>query len=165
MSSLKLMPAARRILPALLFAIAAAWHLAVIAQPAGVAQNTTAHPPIPLIFDTDIGNDVDDVLALGMILSCKVAASVTCWPSPSPKTMTSALRLWTRSTRFMVVVTSQSGFATAVSLRNKASSPCWQLSRMMGKIVTRTTCGLAKMLRTRWIFCEGHWQARRTVPP
>ncbi len=24
-------------------------------------------PPIPLIFDTDIGNDVDDVLALGMI--------------------------------------------------------------------------------------------------
>ena len=69
MSSLKLMPAARRILPALLFAIAAAWPLAVIAQPAGVAQNTTAHPPIPLIFDTDIGNDVDDVLALGMIHS------------------------------------------------------------------------------------------------
>ena len=25
------------------------------------------HPPVPLIFDTDIGNDVDDVLALGMI--------------------------------------------------------------------------------------------------
>ncbi|MDA0282095.1 MAG: nucleoside hydrolase [Planctomycetota bacterium] len=26
-------------------------------------------PPVPLIFDTDIGNDVDDVLALGMIHS------------------------------------------------------------------------------------------------
>ncbi|MAR13584.1 MAG: nucleoside hydrolase, partial [Blastopirellula sp.] len=24
-------------------------------------------PPVPLIFDTDIGNDCDDVLALGMI--------------------------------------------------------------------------------------------------
>jgi len=26
-----------------------------------------AADPIPIIFDTDIGNDVDDVLALGMI--------------------------------------------------------------------------------------------------
>ncbi len=35
---------------------------------APIALALTAHAaPVPLIFDTDIGNDVDDVLALGMI--------------------------------------------------------------------------------------------------
>ncbi len=33
----------------------------------GVARSDDPRRPIPLIFDTDIGNDVDDVLALGMI--------------------------------------------------------------------------------------------------
>ncbi len=33
------------------------------------AQADTPSKPIPLIFDTDIGNDVDDALALGMIHS------------------------------------------------------------------------------------------------
>ncbi|MFM7040395.1 MAG: nucleoside hydrolase [Planctomycetaceae bacterium] len=33
------------------------------------ASAQTATPQVPLIFDTDIGNDVDDVLALGMIHS------------------------------------------------------------------------------------------------
>ena len=37
------------------------WMLTVCAT--GLAQTR----PVPLIFDTDIGNDVDDVLALGMI--------------------------------------------------------------------------------------------------
>lgn len=32
-----------------------------------LAQNNQPSPPIKLIFDTDIGNDCDDVLALGMI--------------------------------------------------------------------------------------------------
>lgn len=36
-----------------------------IAQDAAAQDN--AHKPIPLIFDTDIGNDCDDVLALGVI--------------------------------------------------------------------------------------------------
>jgi purine nucleosidase len=31
------------------------------------AQTESSHQPIPLIFDTDIGNDCDDVLALAMI--------------------------------------------------------------------------------------------------
>ena len=31
------------------------------------ASSQTPQRPTPLIFDTDIGNDVDDVLALGMI--------------------------------------------------------------------------------------------------
>src|SRR5262245_42689099 len=32
-----------------------------------VADEPISHRPIPLIFDTDIGNDVDDALALGVI--------------------------------------------------------------------------------------------------
>lgn len=34
---------------------------------AGSIHAESSAPPVPLIFDTDIGNDVDDVLALGMI--------------------------------------------------------------------------------------------------
>ncbi|QDU41189.1 Inosine-uridine preferring nucleoside hydrolase [Maioricimonas rarisocia] len=44
--------------------------LAVIAMCAthrDAAAQTAADEPVPFIFDTDIGNDVDDVLALGMI--------------------------------------------------------------------------------------------------
>jgi purine nucleosidase len=32
-----------------------------------IMQNASAGKPVPLIFDTDIGNDVDDALALGVI--------------------------------------------------------------------------------------------------
>jgi inosine-uridine nucleoside N-ribohydrolase len=38
--------------------------IADAAEPSASAPIT---PPVPIIFDTDIGNDVDDVLALGMI--------------------------------------------------------------------------------------------------
>ena len=38
----------------------------VVAVTAGPPAST-AEPPVDLIFDTDIGNDIDDVLALGMI--------------------------------------------------------------------------------------------------
>jgi purine nucleosidase len=34
---------------------------------AGAQTVEAADPPVPLVFDTDIGNDVDDALALGMI--------------------------------------------------------------------------------------------------
>lgn len=34
-----------------------------------MGQLVAAEPPVPLIFDTDMVNDVDDVLALGMIRS------------------------------------------------------------------------------------------------
>ncbi len=34
-----------------------------------ISPKLQAKEPVPFIFDTDIGNDVDDVLALGMIHS------------------------------------------------------------------------------------------------
>jgi len=40
-----------------------------ITLPSATAQTAPTADPIPLIFDTDIGNDCDDVLALGMIHS------------------------------------------------------------------------------------------------
>jgi inosine-uridine nucleoside N-ribohydrolase len=53
------MPSPRRVLPAL-------WLLAVVVSPPPPVP-AAPPPPIDLVFDTDIGNDVDDVLALGMI--------------------------------------------------------------------------------------------------
>ncbi len=41
--------------------------LAVLHVGSVASADATAKQPVPLIFDTDIGNDVDDVLALGMI--------------------------------------------------------------------------------------------------
>jgi inosine-uridine nucleoside N-ribohydrolase len=42
--------------------------LAILVSAAlGFSETAQAAEPVPLIFDTDIGNDVDDVLALGMI--------------------------------------------------------------------------------------------------
>ncbi|EMI57167.1 nucleoside hydrolase [Rhodopirellula sallentina] len=46
-----------------LFAILVFWVVAVIGKSVAVQ----ADPPVPLIFDTDLGNDVDDVLAMGVI--------------------------------------------------------------------------------------------------
>ena len=34
-----------------------------------LADSAGAADPVPIIYDTDIGNDVDDVLALGMLHS------------------------------------------------------------------------------------------------
>lgn len=54
--------------------------IAIGSLAASPAWSQTASTPVPLIFDTDIGNDVDDVLALGMIHSletrgeCKLLA-------------------------------------------------------------------------------------------
>ena len=39
--------------------------IGLTASPLALSQDTKK--PIPLIFDTDIGNDVDDVLAMGVI--------------------------------------------------------------------------------------------------
>lgn len=41
--------------------------LSGVAMAALHADQPATPPAVPLIFDTDIGNDVDDVLALGMI--------------------------------------------------------------------------------------------------
>ena len=41
----------------------------VLSAVAGSVQRASADDPVPFIYDTDIGNDVDDVLALGMIHS------------------------------------------------------------------------------------------------
>ena len=35
--------------------------------PTATAQHHTGKKPIPVIFETDMGNDVDDVLALDML--------------------------------------------------------------------------------------------------
>ncbi|MEY2724532.1 MAG: hypothetical protein RLZZ458_399 [Planctomycetota bacterium] len=54
--------------------------LLVCLAPPAVAQAIPSSAPTPLIFDTDIGNDCDDVLALGMIHAlqsrglCRLAA-------------------------------------------------------------------------------------------
>ncbi len=39
----------------------------VTARPAPAADTSGAPPPVKIIFDTDIGNDVDDALALGLL--------------------------------------------------------------------------------------------------
>lgn len=54
--------------------------LPAVVAPSSLAQGNPSSAPVPLIFDTDIGNDCDDVLALGMIHSlqsrglCRLAA-------------------------------------------------------------------------------------------
>lgn len=51
------------------FAVCVASLLAVAAQPAVAADANGKSEPVPLIFDTDLGNDCDDVLAMGVIHS------------------------------------------------------------------------------------------------
>lgn len=36
--------------------------------------------PVKLVFDTDLGNDVDDALAMGVIHALQRGDSVNCWP-------------------------------------------------------------------------------------
>ena len=54
----------------------------------GCSQPAEVPEPIPVIFDTDPGNDIDDVLALQMLLNyhketCAASASARCIPGPS----------------------------------------------------------------------------------
>jgi len=78
----------KRCLPFLLLALFAA-------APSLLAEE--GHRPVPLIFDTDIGNDVDDVLALAMIHSledlgqCKLLAVTITKDHPSAATFTDAV--------------------------------------------------------------------------
>ena len=53
-------PACRRFLPVV---------LALLALPAAAAAEETCPKPVAMIFDTDIGNDVDDAMALAVIHS------------------------------------------------------------------------------------------------
>ena len=49
--------------------------------------DAAAKRPIPLMFDTDIGNDIDDALALGMIHALDEPRRMrACWPSRSRRT-------------------------------------------------------------------------------
>jgi inosine-uridine nucleoside N-ribohydrolase len=41
--------------------------VAVTAAPLRASETSPAHAPVSIIFDTDIGNDIDDALALGML--------------------------------------------------------------------------------------------------
>ena len=55
-----------------------------------------AADPVRLIFDTDIGNDVDDVLALGRDpRTARAAGNASCWPSRSRKTIRWRPSSWT----------------------------------------------------------------------
>ena len=50
-----------------------------------------AEGPVPLIFDTDMGNDVDDALALGLIHAfqrrgdCRLIAVTLATTTPTPR--------------------------------------------------------------------------------
>ena len=48
-------------------ALKASFLIAVLTASAGVPLARAAAEPVPLIFDTDMGNDIDDALALGLI--------------------------------------------------------------------------------------------------
>ena len=39
-----------------------------------------AAQPVRVIFDTDMGNDIDDALALAMLTPSRAAARPSCWP-------------------------------------------------------------------------------------
>ena len=68
----------------------------VVSSLLGISEETRtmAADPVRLIFDTDIGNDVDDVLALGRDpRACRVAGNASCWPSRSRKTIRWAAEL------------------------------------------------------------------------
>jgi inosine-uridine nucleoside N-ribohydrolase len=45
--------------------------LMLLLAPALASGEMPARQPLPLVFDTDMGNDVDDALALGMIHACE----------------------------------------------------------------------------------------------
>lgn len=62
----------RRLIWILAVATVSAWVCSTNAEQVPSADKS-AKQPIPLIFDTDIGNDIDDALALGMIhaLACR----------------------------------------------------------------------------------------------
>src|SRR5215471_13519118 len=56
--------------------------------PAVLAEQSSKSAPIPIIFDTDIGNDVDDVLTLSMLHAlqtrnhCQLLAVTVTKPDP-----------------------------------------------------------------------------------
>ncbi|MDR2675168.1 MAG: nucleoside hydrolase [Opitutaceae bacterium] len=62
--------------------------LLLAAAPAAPAQAAAPNPPVKLIFDTDMGNDVDDALALAVIHalqnrgSCELLAVTLTCPEP-----------------------------------------------------------------------------------
>jgi hypothetical protein len=45
------------------------FHALLIAVAAGHADRTRAEPPIPVIYDTDLGEDIDDTWALCFLLN------------------------------------------------------------------------------------------------
>jgi purine nucleosidase len=78
-----------------------AW-LVLLGPSVSVCAEEGSAKPIPLIFDTDIGNDVDDVLALGMIHAlesrgeCKLLAVTITKDHPSAAAFTDAVNTFYR---------------------------------------------------------------------
>ncbi len=76
--------------------------LVVLLCLAGAAVAQPPSRPVPLIFDTDIGNDVDDVLALGMIHAlesrgeCELLAVTITKDSPLAAAFTDAVNTFYR---------------------------------------------------------------------
>jgi inosine-uridine nucleoside N-ribohydrolase len=71
--------------------------VAIVLLPTALCADESTSRPTPLIFDTDIGNDVDDVLALGMIHSlesrgeCKLIAVTITKDNPLAASFTDAV--------------------------------------------------------------------------
>ena len=78
--------------------------------------------PIPVIFDTDIGNDIDDALALGVIhaLQSRGECRLVAVTISKDNALCAPLSIW--STPSMAAAISPSGWCGTAKLRRKAST-------------------------------------------
>ena len=70
--------------------------LATIAMVAACTMTASAAKPVKIIFDTDMGNDVDDVVALDMLYKYVDEGTITCSVSFRASARAEALSLSTR---------------------------------------------------------------------
>ena len=88
---------------------------------------------IPLIFDTDICGDCDDVLALAMITRSNRVVNADCSPSPSARTTNWPRLSSTRSTPITAVRVYRSGWWGRGVPRLKAVTSGWPISADGGR--------------------------------
>ena len=77
--------------------------------------------PIKLIFDTDMGNDVDDALALAMLHSLESRGESELLAITLTRTTMRSLLMSMQSIRFMVAVKFLLGSQTVASLQKRAA--------------------------------------------
>ncbi len=103
--------------------------------------NAQDAPPVRLIFDTDIGNDVDDVLAMGVIHALQSRGECELLAVTITKDHPAAAAFVDCVIRFTAVVRFQSASVeTAVSPQMKVASTHLQISRITIHFVIRTIC-------------------------